>query len=226
MLALIALSLLAQTVSLPPTIPWSGKSRELIAKPDNRWITIAEKTEFHATSTYEQTVVWLKQLVMVAPELRMVSLGHSPEGRDIWMVIASRDRLFTPETMQRSGRPTLFVQGGIHAGEIDGKDAGLMLLREITVGGRWRSLLDRANFLFVPIVNVDGHERSSPYGRINQRGPDVTGWRTNARNLNLNRDYAKLDTPEIRAIVAALDQWKPDLYIDTHVNDGADYQYD
>ena len=156
----------------------------------------------------------------------MVSLGRSPEGRDIWMVVASRDRLFTPETLQRSGRPTLFVQAGIHAGEIDGKDAGLMFLRELIVGGRWRSLLDRANFLFVPIVNVDGHERSSPYGRINQRGPDVTGWRTNARNLNLNRDYAKLDTPEIRAIVAALDQWKPDLYIDTHVSDGADYQYD
>jgi Zinc carboxypeptidase len=225
MLALIALSLLAE-VPLPPAIPWNGKSRELIAKPDNRWITIAEKTGFHATPTYEQTVVWLKQLASAAPELRMVSIGRSPEGRDIWMVVASRDRLFTPETLQRSGRPTLFVQAGIHAGEIDGKDAGLMFLRELTVGGRWRALLDRANFLFVPIVNVDGHERTSLYGRINQRGPDVTGWRTNARNLNLNRDYAKLDTPEIRAIVAALDQWKPDLYIDTHVSDGADYQYD
>jgi zinc carboxypeptidase len=225
MLALIALSLLAE-VPLPPAIRWNGKSRELIAKPDNRWITIAEKTGFHATPTYEQTIIWLKQLASAAPELRMVSLGRSPEGRDIWMVVASRDRLFTPETLQRSGRPTLFVQAGIHAGEIDGKDAGLMFLRELTVGGRWRALLDRANFLFVPIVNVDGHERTSLYGRINQRGPDVTGWRTNARNLNLNRDYTKLDTPEIRAIVAALDQWKPDLYIDTHVSDGADYQYD
>jgi hypothetical protein len=225
MLALIALSLLAE-VPLPPAIRWNGKSRELIAKPDNRWITIAEKTGFHATPTYEQTIIWLKQLASAAPELRMVSLGRSPEGRDIWMVVASRDRLFTPETLQRSGRPTLFVQAGIHAGEIDGKDAGLMFLRELTVGGRWRALLDRANFLFVPIVNVDGHERTSLYGRINQRGPDVTGWRTNARNLNLNRDYTKLDTLEIRAIVAALDQWKPDLYIDTHVSDGADYQYD
>ena len=117
------------------------------------------------------------------------------------------------------------VQAGIHAGEIDGKDAGLMLLREL-VFGRWRVLLDRANLLFVPIFNVDGHERASTYSRINQRGPDVTGWRTNARNLNLNRDYAKLDAVETRAMVAALDQWKPDLYIDTHVTDGSDYQYD
>jgi hypothetical protein len=211
---------------LPPPLPWNGKSRELIAKPNDRWITIAEKTGFRATSTYAQTVVWLKQLAVAAPEVRLVSLGRSPEGRDIWMVIVSRDRLFTPETLQRAARPTLFVQAGIHAGEIDGKDAGLMFLRELTVGGRWKSLLDKANFMFVPIFNVDGHERASQYGRINQRGPDVVGWRTNAQNLNLNRDYTKLDTDEMRAMVAALDRWRPDLYMDIHVSDGSDYQYD
>jgi hypothetical protein len=211
---------------LPPPLPWNGKSRELIAKPDSRWITVAEKTGFRATSTYAQTVVWLKQLALAAPEVRLVSLGRSPEGRDIWMVIVSRDRLFTPETLQRAARPTLFVQAGIHAGEIDGKDAGLMFLRELTVGGRWRSLLDKANFMFVPIFNVDGHERASQYGRINQRGPDVVGWRTTAQNLNLNRDYTKLDTDEMRAMVAALDRWRPDLYMDIHVSDGSDYQYD
>ena len=211
---------------LPPPLPWNGKSRELIAKPDDRWITVAEKTGFHATPTYQQTVVWLKQLAAVAPEVRLTSLGRSPEGRDIWMVIVSRDRLFTPETLQRAARPTLFVQAGIHAGEIDGKDAGLMFLRELTVTGRWKALLDKANFLFVPIFNVDGHERASQYGRINQRGPDVTGWRTNAQNLNLNRDYTKVDTDEMRAMIAALDRWRPDLYMDIHVSDGSDYQYD
>ena len=225
LLAVLATSLLAQA-PLPPSIPWNGKSRELITRADDKWITVAEKTGFRATSSYIQTVAYLRELTSAAPELRMVSLGRSPEGRDIWMVIASRDRLFTPETLQRSARPTLLVQAGIHAGEIDGKDAGLMFLRALTVGGRWRSLLDRANFLFVPILNVDGHERTSAYNRINQRGPDVTGWRTNARNLNLNRDYAKLDTAEVRAIVAALDQWRPDLYMDIHVSDGSDFQYD
>ncbi|HKO02886.1 MAG TPA: M14 family metallopeptidase, partial [Thermoanaerobaculia bacterium] len=193
---------------------------------DDRWITVAEKTRFHATPTYDQTVAWLRQLAAAAPEVRLTSLGRSPEGRDIWIVIVSRDRLFTPETLQRSARPTLLVQAGIHAGEIDGKDAGLMFLRELTVSGRWRSLLDRANFLFVPIFNVDGHERTSQYGRINQRGPDVVGWRTNAQNLNLNRDYSKLDTDEMRAMVAAIDRWRPDLYVDIHVTDGSDYQYD
>ncbi len=225
LLALLWAAVFAQA-PLPPPLPWEGKSRELIARPDDKWITVAEKTGFRATPTYLQTVAYIRQLTLAAPELRMISLGRSAEGRDIWMVAASRDHLFTPETLQRSGRPTLFVQAGIHAGEIDGKDAGLMFLRGLTVGGRWRSLLDRANFLFVPIVNVDGHERTSPFNRINQRGPDVTGWRTNAQNLNLNRDYMKLDTEEIRAIVAALDRWKPDLAVDIHVSDGADYQYD
>ena len=78
----------------------------------------------------------------------------------------------------------------------------------------------------MPIFNVDGHERSSEFGRINQRGPENSGWRTTSRNLNLNRDYTKLDTPEMRAMIRALREWRPALYVDLHVTDGADYQYD
>ncbi|HET7745680.1 MAG TPA: M14 family metallopeptidase, partial [Vicinamibacteria bacterium] len=115
---------------------------------------------------------------------------------------------------------------GIHAGEIDGKDAGLMLLRDMTVKGTRRALLDRANWLFMPILNVDGHERSSAFSRINQRGPAESGWRTNARNLNLNRDFTKLDAPETRAVVGVLRTWDPDLWADLHVTDGSDHQYD
>ena len=142
------------------------------------------------------------------------------------MVIASRERAFTPEALRATGKPTLLAQAGIHAGEIDGKDAGLMLLRDMTVRGTRKDLLDRANLLFIPILNVDGHERSSAFSRINQRGPVEMGWRTNARNLNLNRDYAKLDAVETRAVVSAINAWSPDLYYDLHVTDGIDYQYD
>jgi hypothetical protein len=101
-----------------------------------------------------------------------------------------------------------------------------MLLRDMTVAGKRPELLAGANFLFVPIFNVDGHEIISPYNRINQRGPVEMGWRTNARNQNLNRDYAKLDTPGVQAILQVIRQWQPDLYLDLHVTDGADYQYD
>jgi len=142
------------------------------------------------------------------------------------MVVASADRAFTPRALRETGKPILLVQAGIHSGEIDGKDAGMMLLRDITVRGEKGDLLDGAALLFIPILSVDGHERSSPHARINQRGPREMGWRTNARNLNLNRDYAKLDTPELQAVIRAIGEWQPDLYYDVHVTDGFDYQYD
>jgi len=224
---LLASTLTAQIEGpLPPATPWNGKSRDLMVKPDDPWITPAEKSNFRTSPSYDETVAYLRRLTAAAPQLRMVSLGKSPEGRDIWMVVASKEQLFMPDALHRTGKPTLLAQGGIHAGEIDGKDAGLMLLRDLRPGGRLFGMLERVNLLFVPIFNVDGHERASKFGRINQRGPEVLGWRTNARNLNLNRDYTKLDAEEMRAMVSAIDRWQPDLYIDLHVTDGADYQYD
>ena len=210
---------------LPPPPPWSGKSRTLVRPADDPWVTPAEKSAFFTTPSYDETVAWLRRLAAAAPQLRLVSLGKSGEGRELWMVVASAEGAGTPEELRRNGRPTLLAQAAIHAGEIDGKDAGLMLLRDLTVGKRL-DLLAKANLLFVPILNADGHERRTALSRINQRGPENAGWRTTARNLNLNRDYTKLDTPEIRAMVAALQTWSPDLYYDLHVTDGADYQYD
>ena len=216
----------SRTALLPPPIPWSGKSRALVVRANDPWITPAERSGFRTTPRYDETVAWLQRLVGASPQLRMVSLGKSPEGRDIWMVIASKERKFTPEELRLTGKPIVFAQGAIHAGEMDGKDAGMMLLRDMTVRGNRRSLLDRASFLFVPIFNVDGHERFSAYTRINQRGPEQSGFRTTSRNLNLNRDYMKVDTPEMAAMIRALDRWDPHLYLDLHVTDGADYQYD
>ena len=217
-------SLFEQT--LPPETPWDGASRRLAVPGDDPWATPFEKSGLTDTPRYDETVAWLGKLADASPEVEMVALGTSPEGRTIWMVVASADRAFTAEALAKSGKPTLYVQAGIHAGEIDGKDAGMMLLRDLTVRGNQAALLAGANLLFVPILNVDGHERFSPYGRINQRGPRQMGWRTNARNLNLNRDYAKLDTPEVRAEVAMLNAWDPDLAVDVHVTDGIDCQYD
>jgi len=211
---------------LPPLIPWSGKSESLIAASNDPWITPSEKSGLTTTPDYDATVAWLRKLVSASQQLKMVSIGTSPEGREIWMVIASKEGSSTPEGLRRNGRPTVLAHSGIHSGEIDGKDAGMMLLRDITVRGLEKRLLDRANFLFIPILSVDAHERASRYSRINQRGPEVSGWRNNARNMNLNRDYAKADTVEIRSLIAAIRRWDPDLYLDLHVTDGADYQYD
>jgi len=211
---------------LPQIQSWSGKSEELIVSEDDPWITPAELTGLTATPAYDETIAWLRKLVAAAPELEMVSIGKSLQGRDFWMVIASAEQAFDAESMHATGKPLLIAHSGIHAGEIDGKDAGLMLLRDMTVAGKRKELLAKANFLFIPILNVDGHERISAYNRVNQRGPVQMGWRTNARNQNLNRDFTKLDTLGVRALIRVFNQWQPDLYLDLHVTDGADYQYD
>lgn len=216
----------ARHAILPPEQPWHGKSLALIAPPTDDWITPAEREGFRSTPSYAETLAFLQRLAESTPAVRLTSLGTSPEGRALWLAVVSKDGARTPRELAANGRPTLFVQAGIHAGEIDGKDAGLMLLRDLTVKGTRGALLEHANLLFLPIFNVDGHERSSPFGRINQRGPSPSGWRTTATNLNLNRDYAKLDAPEMRALVQALTAWDPQLYVDVHVTDGMDYQHD
>ena len=227
---LIAFALVASMTSwsqsiLPPSTEWHGKSEKLIAKPNNTWITPTEKSSFKTTPTYDETINWFKKLTDASPLLSMVPIGTSIEGRTIYMIVGTTEANFDPEALKESGKPTLFVQAGIHSGEIDGKDAGMMLLRDIAFGGK-SNLLDKVNFLFIPILSVDAHENASPYNRPNQRGPENMGWRTNAQNLNLNRDYAKLDTKEIKAVVNVMNLYNPDLYMDIHVTDGADYQYD
>ena len=222
--SLLVLSSTAQSF-LPPAIEWHGKSEALIAKTNNPWITAAEKSNFVTTPDYNETMNWFKKLTAGSPLLTMVSIGKSVEGRDIYMIIASTEKSITAASLKKSGKPLLLAQAGIHSGEIDGKDAGMMLLRDIAFGNK-KSLLDKVNFLFIPILSVDAHERSSHYNRPNQRGPQNMGWRTNAQNLNLNRDWAKLDTKEIRAVIKVINVYDPVLFMDIHVTDGADYQYD
>lgn len=211
---------------LPPETPWSGKSRELLRGPGDSWATPFEAGDRNTTPRYAAAVAWLEKLSQASPDLEMVSLGKSPQGRDIWMAVASRDHAFDAGSFRETSKPTLLVEACIHGGEVDGKDAGMMLLRDLTVGGSKSALLDKANLLFIPVLNVDGHERFSPFNRMNQRGPSETGWRTNAMNRNLNRDFAKLETAEVRAVVTAIREWEPDLFVDVHVTDGVDYQYD
>ncbi|MDP1736643.1 MAG: M14 family metallopeptidase [Caulobacter sp.] len=205
---------------LPPAIPWHGKSEKLIVKADDPWITPSEVTGLTATPSYDETIAWLKTLDAASPLIRMEVFGRTPEGRDLYVVIASKDQdRFDPS------KPLMLAQAGIHSGEIDGKDAGLMLLRDIALKGK-DGLLDRVNFVFVPVFSADAHERTSPWNRPNQRGPVSQGWRTTAQNLNLNRDYGKLDAPEMRAMVGLINRFDPSLYFDLHVTDGIDYQYD
>ncbi|MBB5687316.1 M14 family metallopeptidase [Sphingobium boeckii] len=204
------------TAPLPPALPWTGRSEALIARADDPWVTPAEQSGFEHTPSYAETRAWLARLDAASPLIAIENFGTSPEGRALYSVRVSKGG---------GKKPVLLVQAGIHAGEIDGKDAGMMLLRDIAFGGK-DALIDAVDMVFVPIFSVDGHERTSPYSRPNQRGPQSQGWRHNAQNLNLNRDYLKADTPEMQAMLGLIERIEPALYLDIHVTDGVDYQYD
>lgn len=211
---------------LPPLLPWKGASELLIADATDPWITPSELGGLEDTPCYDESMTWLSRLCAESRGLlSMTRFGHSAQGRSLFLVVAAKGLDHFPESLRASGRPTVLIQAGIHPGEIEGKDAGMMLLRDIAFGGKGE-LLEKANLLFIPILNPDGHERASRWNRPNQRGPRRMGWRTTAQNLNLNRDYVKADAPEMRALLKLFNTWPVDLYLDIHATDGLDYQYD
>lgn len=189
------------------------------------WLTHAEKTDYRETPTYEATIEYAQRLDKASPLVKFETFGRSGEGRELPLLIATEAGTFTPETARRAGKAVILIQACIHAGEPDGKDAGLALLRDIAITKTRAGLLKNLVVLFIPIYNTDGHERVSPYNRINQDGPSEMGWRTTSTYQNLNRDYMKADTPETRAWLSLWNHWSPDLFIDCHVTDGADYRY-
>ncbi len=198
-----------------------------VAGDKGEWATPAETTCYATTPTYDETMAYLKRVAGAAPgQVRIVPFGKTGEGRELDVVVVSKDGVFDPAAIHAAKRPIVLVQNSIHAGEMDGKDACLALLRDMVINKKQSALLERAVLVFIPIYNADGHERRSAYNRINQDGPALMGWRANATNLNLNRDYLKADAPETRAFLTMYNRWNPDFFVDDHVTDGADFQYD
>ena len=197
------------------------------ASQSNDWATPTEQSGYRTTPDYAATMAYLHRIATAKPEqVRIEPFGKTGEGRELDIVIASKDGVFDPDKLHAAKRPIVLVQNAIHAGEMDGKDSCLALLRDMVITGKDSALLDRAVFVFIPMYNADGHERRSPYNRINQNGPEQMGWRGNGTNINLNRDYMKADAPETRAFMAMFHHWLPDFFVDDHVTDGADFQYD
>jgi hypothetical protein len=191
------------------------------------WTTPAEATHFRTTPSYAATLAYLQRLQQAAPGMiQLKAFGTTPQGRPMTVVIASADGTFTAEAARAARKPVVLVQAGIHPGEIEGKDAGLMLLRDIAITHKYPHVLDHLVLVYIPVFSVDGHENPSPYNRINQNGPASMGFRGQSQYQNLNRDYLKADTPEMLAWLKLWQKWLPDFLIDVHTTDGADYQYD
>ncbi|HYX26841.1 MAG TPA: M14 family metallopeptidase [Thermoanaerobaculia bacterium] len=204
--------------------PSAGPSRaeaEAIEKLKTR----AETSRFEATGSYEETLAFLRQLQAHFPSLYLGFYGTSGQGRPLPFVVVSTEKAFTGRKAQRLPKPIVLIQNGIHAGEIDGKDASLLLLRDLALG-RHRAILDKVTLVVLPIYNVDGHERVSPYNRPNQDGPrQGMGFRATANGLDLNRDYLKLSSEEARSLIALVNAWRPHLHVDDHVTDGVDMDW-
>jgi hypothetical protein len=189
--------------------------------------TVAERSGFVRTGRFDEVQRLCTAFAAAWPkQVRCVEFGTTPEGRPMLALVASGDGTLTAAAARTKARPVVLLQGGIHAGEIDGKDAGFLALREILQGTVLPGVLNRVTVVFVPVFNADGHERVSTANRPNQIGPEEVGWRVTSQNLNLNRDYVKAEAPEMQAMLRLLHEWDPIVYADLHVTDGAQFEHD
>jgi hypothetical protein len=198
-------------------------SKQLFAQIiESDWETVFEKSGFISTSDYTQTIDYFNALTAYSDKACFILDAESPQKRRLGFLIISENEKFSGADEQK---PLVLIINGIHSGEIEGKDASMLLLREILITKEKEYLLDSINIIVIPIFNVDGHERKGKFNRINQNGPEEMGWRTTAQNLNLNRDWMKADSPEMKWMLTLINQYKPDFIVDTHTTNGADYQY-
>lgn len=195
------------------------------SKIPKEWLTHFENSGMLESPDYEATIQYFERLEKESPFVQIKNIGLTPQERQIKVIIVSKDKAFIPVEAKKTGKAIILIQNGIHPGEIEGKDACMILLREILVTKEKEHLLDNLILLIIPVLNIDGHERLSPFNRPNQNGPKQMGWRTNALNLNLNRDYMKADSLETKAFLKMFYEWTPDFIIDNHSTNGADYQY-
>ncbi len=202
------------------------------AVPDEL-LTVAERSGFRATARHAEVVALTDALAEFSPLATRASLGTTFEGREIPLLIVSDPPVGSAveahELVASQGRVVAFVFGNIHAGEVCGKEASLMLARDLLLAPdepRNRALLDHLVLLIAPIYNADGNERFALDNRPGQVGPEQgMGIRRNAQDLDLNRDYMKLEAPESQAMVAALNAWDPHLIMDLHTTNGSLHRY-
>jgi hypothetical protein len=191
--------------------------------------TVAESSGYRATSTHAEVMGFIAELqALNSPLLAVSSFGTSPQGRDLPLLVLSSAGITDPAAARAAGRPVVLIQNCIHAGEVEGKESALMLVRDL-LRGREAGLLDRVTLVVVPILNPDGNDAMEPGNRalhierlIGQSGPPRVGTRVTAAGINLNRDHIRQEGPEMRALQTQVYQrWQPDLSVDTHATNGS-----
>lgn len=188
--------------------------------------TVPERTDAGRTSSHAEVLAFVDSLVSRGAAIRVGTLATSPQGRVVPYVVLARPMVSSPAEAKRSGKPVLYIQANIHAGEVEGKEALQQVMRELTLGSL-RPLLDSVVLIAVPIYNADGNDAWGPAtrNRPGQNGPDVVGLRPNGQGYDLNRDYIKQDAPETRAALDLVRRWDPDLFMDLHTTNGSYHGY-
>ncbi len=181
-------------------------------------LTTAEASAFTRTSSHREVLDFVHSVAATSPLVTLGTLTRSPEGREVPLVILSRERVQTPTQLATTSKPAVVIMANIHAGEVEGKEATQMLIREVG-SGRLAHLLDHQVILVIPIFNTDGNEQLGK--NRGDDGPELAGVRHNGQYLDLNRDFVKLESPEVRALVRLLNQWDPVLFVDMHTTNGS-----
>jgi len=181
-------------------------------------LTVVEQADYARTSTYQEVIDFVHAIQARSELVAVTPLTTSPEGRMVPLVILSKERVRSPYDLSRTGKHAVLIMANIHAGEVEGKEACQMLLRDVALGDLG-TLLDRQVVLVIPIFNADGNERLGKNRR--DKGPELAGERANGQGLDLNRDYLKLDSPEVRALVRVWNEWDPLLFVDMHTTNGS-----
>src|SRR5438132_3875990 len=187
--------------------------------------TVAESSNYRSTSRYEDVMSFIAAVQRADPEVRVEPFATTNEGRALPLVIAGPPGIVDPRSAHATGLPIVFIMANIHAGEVEGKEAAQMVLRDLVSSSR--ALRDQMIVLIAPIYNADGNEKIDSQHRPTQNGPpNGVGVRENAQGLDLNRDYMKLESPEARGLIAnVLHRWDPLLTVALHTTNGSYHGY-
>ena len=189
-------------------------------------LTPYEKGNKNQTTTWEECIAFYQHLTARFPNVvRLFQIGTSDGGVPLYAGVVTADGVFDLEEIKREARPVFFNNNGIHPGEPEGIDACMALVRDFCIEPGRLAALGRTVFLFVPIYNVDGCWNRQNTSRVNQDGPEMFGFRGNALNMDLNRDFIKCDSLNAQAFNQLFSAWSPDVMVDTHTSNGADYSY-
>ncbi|MGQ7853353.1 M14 family metallopeptidase [Pedobacter sp. WC2501] len=189
--------------------------------------SIAQKTPFELsgkieTTTYTEAISYYKNLAKTYPEAKLFSYGRTDFGKPLHVLVLSHDQVFDPVLIRKSNKRVLLINNGIHPGEPEGIDASMMLARDLL---KARKLPKDVVICIIPIYNIDGSFNRSGTSRANQNGPVAYGFRGNSKNLDLNRDFIKTDSKNSATFQLIFNTWQPEIFVDTHTSNGADYQY-